>query len=112
VKVAKGKSKIIVDGGVQRGSDVLKAIALGADAVAIGKLWAWGQGAAGTVGVTRVLEILENEIVSAMGLLGITSIEQLGPEYLVRAKPVTPPHEMSAWVNMPSHGGRTDGRIL
>jgi glycolate oxidase len=112
VEAVGGKATIVIDGGVQRGSDVLKGIALGADAVAIGKLWAWGQGAAGTVGVTRVLEILENEIVSAMGLLGITSIEQLGPEYLVRAKPVTPPHEMSAWVNMPSHGGRTDGRIL
>ena len=64
--------------------------ALGADAVAIGKLWAWGQGAAGTAGVTRVLEILENEIVSAMGLMGITCIDQLGPEYLTRADPPSP----------------------
>ena len=99
VEAVGGKATIVIDGGVQRGSDVLKAIALGADAVAIGKLWAWGQGAAGTAGVTRVLEILENEIVSAMGLMGVTCIDQLGPQYLTRAERVTQPHEMSAWVN-------------
>ena len=54
--------------------------------------------------MTRVLEILEDEIVSAMGLMGVTSVDQLGPQYLVRAQPVVAPHEMSAWVNMP--GGR------
>jgi isopentenyl diphosphate isomerase/L-lactate dehydrogenase-like FMN-dependent dehydrogenase len=95
------KADVIVDGGVQRGSDVLKAIALGAKCVAIGRLQGWGLAAAGKDGVVRVLEILENEIISAMGLLGVTSIDQLGPEYLTRAPMVTPPHEMSSWVNMP-----------
>ncbi len=104
VEAVGGRVPIVLDGGVQRGSDILKAIALGADAVAIGKLWAWGQGAAGTAGIVRVLEILENEIISAMGLLGITCIDDLSPEYLTRAESVTPPHEMSAWVNMA--GGR------
>jgi glycolate oxidase len=85
---------------------VLKAIALGAKAVAIGKLQCWGLAAAGTAGLVRVLEILEDEIISAMGLLGVTSIDQLSPAYVHKADPVTMPHEMSAWVNMP------EGRIL
>ena len=104
VEAVQGKAEIVVDGGVVRGSDVLKAIALGADAVAIGKLQGWSLAAAGCDGVVRALEIIEDEIVSAMGLLGVTSIEQLNPGYLRPAEPVTAPHEMSAWVNLP--GGR------
>lgn len=101
VDAADGKADIIVDGGIQRGSDVVKALALGAKAVAIGKLQGWGLAAAGKDGVLRVLEILEDELISAMGLLGVTSIDQLGPDYIRRAEVVTQPHEMSAWVNMP-----------
>ena len=101
--VVNGRAKIVVDGGIQRGSDILKAIALGADAVSIGRLQAWGLAAAGQAGVARVLEILENEMISAMGLMGVASLDELGPEYLREAEPVTPPHEMSAWVNMPGY---------
>jgi isopentenyl diphosphate isomerase/L-lactate dehydrogenase-like FMN-dependent dehydrogenase len=104
VQAVDGKADIVLDGGILRGTDVLKAIALGARAVAIGRLQAWGLGAAGPDGLVRVLEILEDEIVSAMGLLGVTRIDQLGPRYVCRSEPVTPPHEMSAWINMP--GGR------
>jgi glycolate oxidase len=96
-----GRADIIVDGGVQRGSDVLKAIALGAKAVAIGKLQCWGLAAAGTVGLVRALEILEDEMISSMALLGVTSMAQLTPDYLARAPLVTMPHEMSGWVNIP-----------
>jgi len=99
--VVRGRAKVVVDGGIQRGTDILKAIALGADAVAIGRLEAWGLAAAGKDGLVRVLEILENEMISAMGLLGVTSLKELGPQYIAKAEPVTPPHEMSAWVNMP-----------
>jgi glycolate oxidase len=101
-----GRARLLVDGGVQRGTDVLKAVALGADAVAIGRLQAWGLAAAGPEGLVRVLEILETEIVSAMGLIGVSSIDQLSPKYVCAADPVTPPHEMSSWPNMPV------GRIL
>ncbi|MHB8576634.1 MAG: alpha-hydroxy acid oxidase [Dehalococcoidia bacterium] len=104
VAAVAGKADIVVDGGVQRGTDVLKAIALGAKAVAIGKLQGWGLGADGKDGLVRVLELLEHEILVAMGLLGVTSIHQLGPSYVCRAEPVISPHEMSMWVNMP--GGR------
>lgn len=101
-----GKAEIVLDGGVVRGTDVVKALALGADVVAIGKLQGWGLGAAGTAGLVRVLEILEDEIYSAIALLGVSSVDQLTPDYLRKAEPVTPPHEMSAWVNMP------EGRML
>jgi isopentenyl diphosphate isomerase/L-lactate dehydrogenase-like FMN-dependent dehydrogenase len=101
--VRDSKAKIVVDGGIQRGGDILKALAMGADVVSIGRLQAWGLAAAGKDGVVRVLEILENEIISAMGLMGVTSLDELGPEYLTEAERVTQPHEMSAWVNMPGY---------
>ena len=104
VQAVGGKADIILDGGIQRGSDALMAIALGAKAVAIGKLQGWGLAADGPAGLVRVLEILEDELTTAMALLGVTDIGQLGPEYVRVADPVTQPHEMSAWVNMP--GGR------
>jgi glycolate oxidase len=106
VDVAGGKAEIILDGGVVRGTDVLKALALGAKAVAIGKLQGWGLAADGTDGVVRVLEILEEEIRVSMGLLGVTSISQLTPARVCPAEPTTLPHEMSAWVNLP------EGRIV
>jgi len=104
VSAVNGRARIIVDGGVHRGTDVLKAIAMGADAVAIGRLQAWGLAAGGLDGLRRVLEILEAEIVVAMGLIGVTSMSQLGPKYVCPADPVTPAHEMSSWPNIP--GGR------
>jgi isopentenyl diphosphate isomerase/L-lactate dehydrogenase-like FMN-dependent dehydrogenase len=96
-----GRARIIVDGGVQRGSDILKAIALGADVVALGRLQGWGLAAAGVAGAVRMLEILEDELLSAMGLTGLTRIDQVTPRYVCQAEPVTDAHEMSSWVNMP-----------
>lgn len=104
VEVAGGKADIVLDGGVVRGTDILKALALGAKAVAIGKLQGWGLAAGGSDGIVRVLEILEEEMRVSMGLLGVASISQLTPARVCPADIVTMPHEMSAWVNMP--GGR------
>lgn len=104
VQAVAGRARIVVDGGVQRGSDILKAIALGADAVALGRLQAWGLAAAGQAGVVRMLEILEDELICEMGLLGVASLDQLTPRHICSAEAVTPPHEMSGWVNLP--GGR------
>lgn len=101
VQAVDGKARIILDGGVQRGSDILKAVALGADAVALGRLQGWGLAAGGKEGVVRMLEILEDELICEMGLLGATSIDQVTPAYVCKGEVVTPPHEMSAWVNMP-----------
>jgi glycolate oxidase len=96
-----GRAKIIVDGGVQRGGDILKALALGADVVALGRLQGWGLAAGGQAGLVRMLEILEDELVSAMGLIGLTSMDKLTRKYVTPAEPVTDAHEMSSWVNMP-----------
>jgi isopentenyl diphosphate isomerase/L-lactate dehydrogenase-like FMN-dependent dehydrogenase len=98
------KAEIVLDGGVLRGSDVLKAVALGANAVAIGKLQGWGLAAGGQAGLVRVLEILESEIVTTMGLLGVARLDQLTSAYLCKVQPLGPCHEMSAFHYMP--GGR------
>src|SRR5207244_65575 len=79
VQAVQGRARIIVDGGVQRGSDILKAVALGADAVALGRLQGWALAAGGQAGVVRMLEILEDEMVSAMALAGLPSLSQLTP---------------------------------
>jgi glycolate oxidase len=96
-----GKAEILLDGGIVRGSDVLKAIALGARAVAIGKLQGWGLAAAGQAGLVRVLEILKSEIVTTMALLGVTRLDQLSKNYLDQVQPLSPAHEMSAFPHMP-----------
>ncbi len=82
VDVAKGKVPIVVDGGFVRGSDVIKAIAIGADVVAIGKLQGWALAAGGEDGLFRAFEIMEQEIKITMGLLGVNSLDELTPAHL------------------------------
>ena len=98
-----GEIPIVLDGGIQRGSDVIKAIALGADAVAIGKMQGWGIAANGSDGLIRVLSILKQEIEITMKLLGVTDIPSIDNKYVCEATPTTEPHEMSSWVNMPKN---------
>ena len=100
VQAVRGRARIVIDGGVQRGTDILKAVALGADVVALGRLQGWGLAAGGPKGVVRMLEILEDELTCAMGLTGLTSIDQVTSKYVCHADPVTEAHEMSSWVNM------------
>jgi glycolate oxidase len=104
VEVARSKADIVLDGGVTRGTDVVKALALGCRAVTIGKLQGWGLGAAGKDGLVRVLEILEDELIIDMALLGVTRIDQINPSYVCKSYPAALPHEMSAFPHMP--GGR------
>jgi len=104
VDAVRGRAEIVLDGGIVRGSDVVKAIALGARAVAIGKLQGWGLAAAGQAGLVRVLEILRDETVTTMGLLGITKLDQLDLNHLGKVEAIPPAHEMSAFAHMP--GGR------
>ncbi len=96
VEVVAGKAEIVIDGGFMRGADILKAIARGADAVAIGKVQGLGLAAAGAGGVVRVLELLEIEMRIAMGLLGVTSLSQLDETFLHPAAPVCAPSALSA----------------
>jgi glycolate oxidase len=101
VEAVAGRAAVVLDGGIVRGSDVLKALALGAHAVAIGKLQGWGLGAGGQQGLVRVLEILESEIITTMALLGVTRVDQLKPAYLCKSQPTALSHEMSAFAHMP-----------
>jgi 4-hydroxymandelate oxidase len=75
-KVA-GKLPILVDGGIRRGTDVLKALALGAKAVLVGRPYLFALAFAGAAGVARMLEILQTELLMAMALTGRTAINQI-----------------------------------
>ena len=101
VAAVNGKADVLLDGSVLRGTDVIKAIALGAKGVTIGKLQGWGLAAGGSAGLVRVLELLEEELIIDMGLLGVTRIDQIDAKYVCQAPPVTFPHEMSAFIHMP-----------
>ena len=94
VAAAKGKASIIVDGGFCRGTDVVKAIALGADLVCVGRLYAYGMAAAGRDGIFRVLELLQDEMIRAMGLMGVNMLAELNPSYTSALRPPVPPHRM------------------
>jgi len=84
VEAVAGRAAIILDGGVRRGTDVLKAIAMGADAVAVGRPQLWGLAADGSEGVRRVLEMLRDELSLAMALAGCRSIAEITPDLLAR----------------------------
>ncbi|MFV0315547.1 MAG: pre-mycofactocin synthase MftD [Microthrixaceae bacterium] len=77
--------EVLLDGGIRRGSDVVKAVALGARAVMIGRAYLWGLAANGQAGVENVLDIMRSGIDSALLGMGLSSIEELAPEYLVIA---------------------------
>jgi isopentenyl diphosphate isomerase/L-lactate dehydrogenase-like FMN-dependent dehydrogenase len=78
---------VLLDGGVRRGTDVVKALCLGATAVGIGRPYIYGLSADGQRGVEHVLEIFREEIATTLTLLGVSSVRDLGPEYLVRLEP-------------------------
>ena len=75
--------EVLLDGGIRRGSDVVKALALGARAVMIGRAYLWGLAATGQPGVENVLDILHGGIDSALRGLGKASIHDLGPDDIV-----------------------------
>ena len=77
------RSRSLLDGGIRRGSDVVKALALGARAVMIGRAYLWGLAANGQAGVENVLDILRGGIDSALLGLSVSSIDQLSPDHLV-----------------------------
>lgn len=82
VGTVRGQVPILLDGGIRRGTDVLKALALGADAVCLGRAFCYGLAANGQAGVERVLEIFEDEIERDMQLLGVTRLRDLGGDFL------------------------------
>ncbi len=87
VEALDGRCRTIVDGAFLRGTDIVKAMALGADAVGIGRLQGLAAAAGGEDGVVRMLELLEAEIEGTLGMLGVTSYKELDTSYLVDAPP-------------------------
>jgi glycolate oxidase len=88
VEAVDGRAEVLFDGGVQRGTDVVKALSLGASAVGVGKMLGWALAAAGEAGLKRMLELMDVEIRTAMGLMGVTSIKQLNPAWVRPTQPV------------------------
>ena len=86
-----GEAEILLDGGIRRGSDVVKALALGARAVLIGRAYLWGMAANGEAGVANVLEILRAGIAETLSALGRGSIHELTPDDVVVPRDFTSP---------------------
>jgi 4-hydroxymandelate oxidase len=85
VAAVKGRIPVIVDSGFRRGTDALKALAMGAQAVGVGRPYLWGLGAFGQEGVERVLDIVHTETRVAMQQCGVRSIKELNPSFVRRA---------------------------
>ncbi len=97
LKAVNGRAEVWVDGGFMRGSDIVKAICLGAKTVGIGRLACLGLAAAGVPGLVRTLELIEEEVRICLGLLGVTSFAGLTPGHVTAAAPVFEPHVLSAF---------------
>ena len=82
VAAVNGRAEVLIDGGIRRGADVVKAICLGARAVLVGRAYAYGLGAAGEAGVARALEILQVDLVRTLKLLGCGSVAALDRSYV------------------------------
>jgi L-lactate dehydrogenase (cytochrome) len=82
VKAVSGQTEILLDGGIRRGSDIVKALCLGASAVLIGRAYAYGLGAGGEAGVTRAIDILRTDVVRTMKLLGCAAIKDLDGSFI------------------------------
>ena len=82
VSAVKGQVEVLMDGGVRRGSDIVKAICLGARAVLVGRAYAYGLGAGGEEGVSRAVEILREGTERTMRLLGCPSVSELDRSYV------------------------------
>ena len=100
VEAVGGRARVMVDGSITRGTDVVKAITLGADAVVVGRLYVYGLAAAGGPGVVRLFEILEDEIRICLSLLGVTNYGELDKSYIRAARPVVPAHVHSPFPHL------------
>ena len=106
VEAVAGRAKVAVDGSFSRGSDIVKAICMGADWVGLGRLYCYGLAAAGAAGIERVIELLEEEMKEVMGLLGVTSLSQLDKSYIARSWPtnLTGVHSAFPLLNLKDEG--------
>jgi isopentenyl diphosphate isomerase/L-lactate dehydrogenase-like FMN-dependent dehydrogenase len=97
VETVAGRAKILIDGSFCRGSDIVKAMAGGADLVGIGRMQCFALAAGGEAGVLRLLELLEDEVKRCLGLLGVAQFSELDRSFLHAAAPTSVPHALSAF---------------
>jgi isopentenyl diphosphate isomerase/L-lactate dehydrogenase-like FMN-dependent dehydrogenase len=97
VDAVDGKAKIIIDGGMARGTDIVKAMAAGADLVGLGRMQCYALAAGGEGALVRMLELLEDEVQRCLGLLGVTRFADLNRDHLHAAPSPTVPHVFSAF---------------
>jgi isopentenyl diphosphate isomerase/L-lactate dehydrogenase-like FMN-dependent dehydrogenase len=97
VDAVAGKAKIIIDGGFARGADIVKALAAGASLVGLGRMQCYALAAGGEPVLTRLLELLEDEVMRCLGLAGVTRFAELDRAYLHAAPAVASPHVLSAF---------------
>ena len=82
VEAVEGKAQIVIDGGFRRGTDIIKALGLGANLVALGRPMLWGLAADGAAGVHRTIELLRDELETNLALCGQTSVRTLEPNLI------------------------------
>ena len=82
VNAVNGQIDVLLDGGIRRGGDVIKALCLGAKGVLIGRAYAYGLAAAGGPGVARAIEIIKTDVLRTMKLLGCASVKDLNDSYV------------------------------
>src|SRR6202035_604108 len=97
VEAVAGRASIIVDGGFARGTDIVKALAMGANLIGLGRMQCFALAAGGEASLLRMLEILDDELRRCLGLLGVTKFAELDRSYLHAAPSVTAPHALSAF---------------
>jgi isopentenyl diphosphate isomerase/L-lactate dehydrogenase-like FMN-dependent dehydrogenase len=82
IQAAGGKIPVLVDGGFRRGTDVFKALALGATAIGVGRPYLWGLAAFGQPGVVQVMDILQSELATDMGMAGTGKVSEIDRSYV------------------------------
>ena len=104
-----GRAAVLLDGGIRRGTHIVKALALGADCCTIGRAQFWGLTVAGEAGVTHALDILRRELDLTLGLCGLADIPSIGPDVL--ARPAKAVRELAAATAAPPAGNGAEESI-
>src|SRR3982075_4741425 len=112
VDAVAGRAKIMVDGSFCRGTDIVKALAMGADLVGIGRLQCWALAAGGEAGIGRMLELLEDEVIRCLGLLGVTSFAELDKSFVHQPVPTSVRSVFSAFPPRDIEPYRYGGKML
>lgn len=103
VQAVAGRAEVWIDGRFVRGTDIVKAMCLGAKAVGIARLQAWAIAAGGAPAMLQALLNLEEEVRNCLGLIGVSSLDKCGTEYLTRVTPLGPTHEHSQFRHLGPH---------